>query len=412
MPLHYLFIMLLLNTCHALLYSQEAIIIMTPEKNFTISSQYGIDLSKCNYKRFSTRAGSELSKKIGTTFLGVQVNMDPHVVRTFLETLQNIHKHKQLTYHRTICEVGKTIFEYNLSPETNYQLLSLHSLLHDTIKNIFTESVLCSCAGRTMDDESFVLNKKILEQISTNNKFHKCYSRYLSLFSHQKDDAPYDFSFSIKELLDFEKPCYNYNSEAYAITLSNQKIGNIDGIEELPIALEALSLDISHNKLHVLTSSLSWLCSLRELDISNNYLASDSLEPLNDLEHLQRVDMRRNLLTKIDKNFLKKAHNLTELNLDNNCIKKISKKALAQAQELQELSLNNNPINKLPNNFLSTFKKLIVFNCAQSRLTEISEVELADLKHLYALNIEKNCLPSETTNKIASSLGNHVIVNL
>ena len=135
-----------------------------------------------------------------------------------------------------------------------------------------------------------------------------------------------------------------------AVKLNNQDLTSLDGIEFITQPDKVTSLDLSNNKLTVVTAEqLSIFPNLERLNLSNNQLTA--LPRLN-LSKLKKIKVKKN-----------KLEALSNLNLP----------------ALKKLKAGNNPIHTLSNLDLPKLKKL---KMQGNKLTNISNINIPKIKKI------------------------------
>ena len=152
------------------------------------------------------------------------------------------------------------------------------------------------------------------------------------------------------------------------------------------------SLHLRENELSAVPISISYASSLESLDLSQNFLTSESLDALAGLVNLRNLNLRCNHFVSIPAKILASLPNLRRLDLSNNSIVKIddSIAALLKANKLVWLNLSYNRITSI-NSEIGKLSNLVHLNLAYNQITGLPK-SLKDLSQLEFLDLQSNFL--------------------
>lgn len=155
----------------------------------------------------------------------------------------------------------------------------------------------------------------------------------------------------------------------------------------LQIAKSIRNLDLSHNRLTILTSNLfSNMENLKTLNVSSNKIESISAE-IGRCVKLESLDLSDNLLKNVP-NTLAQLKNLKKISLNNNQFTIIPKE-LGDLTQLDFVDLSFNNIDKIED-YIENFK-CIELNLNENKIRSISD-KIAGCSRLKVIRLEKNCL--------------------
>jgi Leucine-rich repeat (LRR) protein len=188
-----------------------------------------------------------------------------------------------------------------------------------------------------------------------------------------------------------EMPCIKDDG---TLDLECRNISSLSGLETVPRQQEILGLNLSHNLLRTLPSSL--FPNLTYIDISHNELKrlpAGMLEGLVLLKHFFACSAK---IEEFPPHFFDGLPRLTVIDASNNLLSNLHPELFSQVTALKRLSLTRNKLSELSPLSLMHQSKLTSLRLAQNELTVIPTQLCCSLQRLETLDLNGNELVSFT----------------
>ena len=199
--------------------------------------------------------------------------------------------------------------------------------------NLLTPEIDLQTMEREISQSLDPLQTQIADQLEKRISLVKV--NYLATGNAQD---PYFKGVSIQDLIDHNRiPQF----PGGALSLNNQHISSLDGIENIPGLQNLQYLDLSNNRITFIPSIIQGLQNLQYLRLSNNLITTIPAN-IQGLQSLQNLWLGNNLITTIPAN-IQGLQSLQRLWLDENQITTIPNIILG-LQNLEWFSLRDNPI--------------------------------------------------------------------
>lgn len=161
-------------------------------------------------------------------------------------------------------------------------------------------------------------------------------------------------------------------------------------INDLPSNLSVL--DLSNNNLHMIPPALSSHSNLYKLNLSHNFIDSNSPFVIHHMNHLIDLDFSFNHLRTVNANFVVNLSNLTELRLENNEIRHLELRAFQNLTRLKRLNLANNKISTVKRYHFDGISELLYLNLHNNTISSLDGDIFAPILNLNSLILSKNLL--------------------
>ena len=231
-------------------------------------------------------------------------------------------------------------------------------------------------------DVDLNLKKQYLNKFA--KKWYLTYGRELKLpatwikkhFPGQTQKQVLDYGFSIQDYLDSPilKEKIHLTSQT-DLDLSNMKINNLYGLQNIPNINTVQTLYLHHNQLEdIPTNAFAGLTNLEWISLSGNQLSTIQPNAFAGLPNLVWLYLSNNRLTTIQPEAFAGLTNLKRLLLNENQLRTIQAKAFTGLTNLEELFLDNNQMTiiKQPKAFAG-LTKLYRFDLYDNQLDKKTE---------------------------------------
>jgi len=236
---------------------------------------------------------------------------------------------------------------------------------------------------------------------------------YYLIYNQTIEGVTIQYGVSIRELLLLNRlPAI---PEYWEYDLSNLKINNLDGLQDIPDIGKVISLNLSHNEIaevkdgdfiglgNLGTLILSYnrltklparafrgMGSLNKLNVSHNWINSIDSAAFSGLGGLTHLDLSSNAVDGLAEQLFSGMGNLEVLNLSDNGLKTLTFKSFKDLSSLKDLNLQDNDIKKLGNSIFAELVNLQNLNLSYNQIQEISNKTFAGLSMLRKLNLSVN----------------------
>lgn len=278
----------------------------------------------------------------------------------------------------------KLTISSNLTNLLNSELCHLKDLKYLNLSNnyftSFNDIGYAKCDDDADDDESFNqvlimdLENNRISKIETNSLRRFRGLRILRLSNNSLREIPsqlFDETFQLKELY-----------------LNNNQISVVD---DLPLNLTVL--DLSSNDLHIIPPTLSRHGNLHKLNLSRNFVDSNSPFVLDEMQQLLELDLSYNNLQNVQGKFFAGLKYLTDLRLNNNDIRHLETRCFQNLTRLKRLILSNNKISFVKRqHFDGISNDLLEINLHNNTVSSLDGDVFAPILNLNVLVLSKNWL--------------------
>lgn len=185
------------------------------------------------------------------------------------------------------------------------------------------------------------------------------------------------------------------------LDLSGNKIKTLDS-NSFGVLKNLSFLDVSNNVVaRISQNTFSGLLNLKTLRLRGNKLKMLTIMRLNNMPDLDDFDISQNIISDpLGPNSLPSINSLKDLDLSHNFINSIKTEALRGVKNLQSLILHHNQIDVIEDNAFLYLSNLIDLDLSHNRIVAVSSTSLAHLKKLISLDLNNNHLRAITSDLI------------
>ena len=158
------------------------------------------------------------------------------------------------------------------------------------------------------------------------------------------------------------------SSQLTHLHLSHNNLNTLSS-DALKNCTNILVLDLSHNKLTQVPSSLRHLKALQTLDLSSNSIDSLANAPILSMDHLWRLQLSHNKLKNVTSDLLNRLESLQILDLSSNQVQHVEGGSFDANQKLQAIRLDGNQL-KAMDSLFQNLEQLIWLNISDNQLVE------------------------------------------
>ena len=192
----------------------------------------------------------------------------------------------------------------------------------------------------------------------------------------------------------------NLSIEDGILDLSHKNITNLEGLEDVPNKDSILVLDLSKNKIQIVSAEMfAYFSQLRELNLSSNKIQA---LPANVFEHLAQLSylhLQFNRIKVLPENIFVPVPQLKTLDLSWNEIKVLPEDIFAQLVNLGRLNLGDNKLHILPENIFKNLAQVQILELQGNQLRVLPAGLFAGLDILL-LDLARNYF-KETTHEFS-----------
>lgn len=154
-------------------------------------------------------------------------------------------------------------------------------------------------------------------------------------------------------------------------------------------------LNVSHNKLQEIDRKwISSLIQLEVLDLSQNYLYSESIEYLLKNRALHHLNLAYNKLSELNERMFQQIYLLSNLDISFNDIEKISASCFWKQTHLLALNLSSNKLRDLQYDWFKNLQNLNALVLKKNNLKILRNVVFSPLNRLQILDLSQNSIKS------------------